>query len=143
MLQLLEKHKVKYLIVGAYALAVHGYPRSTGDIDIWVKPETNNAKRVFRALAEFGAPLADVNEETFSYPGMVYQIGVAPCRIDIISEISGDINFDQAFSSCLNSELEGVRFPVLSKEMLIKNKESTGRGKDIEDAKWLKKNSNA
>ncbi|MCP5052845.1 MAG: nucleotidyltransferase family protein, partial [bacterium] len=75
MLQLFEKYKVKYLIVGAYALAAHGYPRSTGDIDLWVKPESDNAKRVFRAMAEFGAPLVDVNEETFSYPGVVYQIG--------------------------------------------------------------------
>src|SRR4029078_12942193 len=80
---------VRFLVVGAYALAVHGRPRATGDLDLWVEPSEENGARVVRALAAFGAPLSDVSATDFSTPGVVYQIGVAPGRVDVLTELSG------------------------------------------------------
>lgn len=128
-------------MVGAYALAAQGYPRSTLDIDIWVKPSKDNSSKLYKALVEFGAPLQDINENTFKEKGIVFQIGVAPCRIDIITEISGGIEFTDANTRSLKSEIEGTSLNILSIEDLIKNKEATGRPKDIEDAKILKNKS--
>ena len=91
MLEALKEHDVDFILVGAYALAAQGYPRSTLDIDIWVAPTEINSKKIYKALAEFGAPLNDINEATFKEKGVIFQIGVAPCRIDIITEISGEI----------------------------------------------------
>lgn len=133
MLQCLEKHDVEFILVGAYAMAVHGYPRSTGDIDIWVDPTDKNAMKVYQALVEFGAPMSEISRETFSYPGVVFQIGVAPCRIDILTKISGNIEFPEAYKNCLTTILEGIKIKVLGKTDMIKNKESTGRVKDQED----------
>ena len=89
MLQRLLDAGVEFLLVGAYALAAHGHPRATGDIDIWVRPSSGNARRVYIALAAFGAPLQDVTPQDFSHPDVVFQIGVAPRRIDIMTGISG------------------------------------------------------
>jgi len=139
MLQCLEKHGVDHLVVGAYALAGHGLPRSTGDIDIWVRPDRANAARVYRALAEFGAPLSQVSVETFSYPGVVFQIGVAPCRIDLLTRISGDIDFDEAYMNRMDCALGGVALHVLGIEALIENKLAAGRPKDLEDVRLLRR----
>ena len=141
MLQFLQKHDVDHILVGAYALAAQGYPRSTLDIDIWVRPDNDNSSKIYKALVEFGAPLKDINEDTFKEKGIVFQIGVAPCRIDIITEISGDIEFTDANTRSIKTEIEGISLNVLSIEDLIKNKEATGRPKDIEDAKILRNKS--
>jgi len=138
-LQCLEKHDVTYMLVGAYAMAAHGFPRSTGDIDIWVNPAGENSIRVYRALAEFGAPLSEISERTFSYPGIVFQIGIAPCRIDMLTRISGDIDFLEAYKNCITANIEGVVVKVLSVSDLIKNKESIGRAKDLDDVVALRK----
>ncbi len=138
MLQILQKYDVDYILVGAYALAAQGYPRSTLDIDIWVKPSKDNSLKLYKALVEFGAPLDDINEDTFKEKGIIFQIGVAPCRIDIITEISGDIEFADAKRRSIKAEFEGISPNILSIDDLIKNKEATGRPKDIEDAKMLK-----
>jgi hypothetical protein len=97
MLSLLQDRKVEFIIVGAYGLAAHGLVRSTGDIDIWVNPTTSNAERVFEALAQFGAPLDGVTPNDFEQPGIVFQIGIAPCRIDILTRISGGFSFEEAY----------------------------------------------
>ena len=89
---------VRFMIVGAYALAVHGRPRATGDLDIWVDATPQNAPRVMQALAAFGAPLAEIAEADFARPGVVYQIGVPPGRIDILTELTG-LTFEQACRS--------------------------------------------
>jgi hypothetical protein len=81
--------EVRFLIVDAYALALHGRPRATGDLDVWVDPTPENASRIMRALAAFGAPLADIDESDFSRPGVTYQIGVPPGRIDILTHLTG------------------------------------------------------
>jgi hypothetical protein len=138
MLQTLLDNEVKFLIVGAYALAVYGYPRATGDFDIWVEPSTENAKRIFSALTAFGAPLSDLTKETFTEKGIIFQIGVVPCRIDLITHIDG-VNFTDAYTSREKVNIEDLVLPFISKENLIKNKKSTGREKDLVDIKYLEK----
>jgi len=136
MLQVLLKHKVKFIVVGAYAMAVYGYPRATGDIDIWVEASLENSRKIYWSLSEFGAPLRDITEDTFCEEGIVFQIGVAPRRIDIITKIDG-VNFKQAYTDKQEIEIEDILVPFLSKEDLVKNKESTGRKKDKLDARYL------
>ena len=96
LLRAFEDADVRFLVVGAYALAVHGRPRGTGDLDVWVEATPENAARVMRALAAFGAPLADISEVDFSHPGVTYQMGVPPGRIDILTELTG-ITFRDAW----------------------------------------------
>jgi hypothetical protein len=113
MLQILLDNEVKFLVVGAYAMAAHGYPRATGDIDIWVEPSSLNSKNVRRALEQFGAPLAQIEETTFLKKGIVYQFGVPPRRIDIITAISG-VDFSQAYRRRKKVLVEGIKLPFLS-----------------------------
>lgn len=138
MLQVLLDNDVKFLLVGAYAMGAHGYPRATGDIDIWVKPSAENSVRVYRSMKAFGAPLHEIDEATFVTPNIVFQIGVAPLRIDIITAISG-VGFDDAFQHQQIVEMEGLSIPILSLSDLIKNKRATGRDKDRLDADQLEK----
>lgn len=138
MLSCLVGEKVEFIVVGAYALAVHGYPRATGDIDIWVNPEESNAERVYRALARFGAPMGGIREEDFRQRGIVFQIGIAPRRIDILTEIDG-VGFDEAYRDKIIVNIENLKIPVLSIEMMIRNKTASGRKKDLLDAEHLQK----
>jgi len=138
MLESLLEENVSFIVVGAYALAAHGYPRATGDMDIWVKPEKQNSRRLYRALAKFGAPMDQIREDDFSEIGIIFQIGVAPRRIDIITEID-DVEFEEADEAKIITEVEDLRLPVLSIDKLIKNKMATGREKDLLDVKLLKK----
>ena len=108
MLQCLATEGTEFLIVGAYALAAHGIPRSTADFDIWVNPTAENSVKVYRALATFGAPLADVTPRDFAEEGVIFQIGVVPCRIDIITKISGNISFSEARSHADIIQLDDV-----------------------------------
>jgi hypothetical protein len=140
MLENLLEEKVKFILVGAYALAAHGFPRATGDMDIWVKPDENNSKKVYNALAKFGAPMSDISEDEFSQPGLIFQIGVVPRRIDIITKIAG-VEFDEADTKKIVINIENLTIPVLSIDLLIKNKLATGREKDMVDAKLLIKKS--
>jgi predicted nucleotidyltransferase len=136
MLQSLLNNKVEFLVVGAYAMAAYGYPRATGDLDLWVFTSTENAEKVYKALGEFGAPLEQIDQDSFSEKGIIFQIGVAPCRIDIITQISG-VEFEQAYPKRKEIEIDGIKVPVISKEDLICNKESTGREKDKLDSKFM------
>ena len=137
MLSLLLDNEVEFLLVGAYALAAHGLPRATADIDIFVKPGSENAAQIFKTLEEFGAPTHNVTENDFVQPGIILQIGVAPRRIDIITEIDG-LTFDEAADGKEIIELEGLSIPVISKENLIINKLATGRERDKLDADNLR-----
>src|SRR3989304_2863261 len=121
MLQILLNNEVKFLVVGAYAMGAQGYPRATGDFDIWVEPSPENSKKVYNSLAEFGVPLEQINTETFTEKGIVFQIGVVPRRIDILTFIDG-VKFDKAYKEKENIEIEGITIPFLSKENIIKNK---------------------
>jgi hypothetical protein len=131
---------VEFVVVGAYALAFHGAPRASGDIDIFVRPAPANAQRVVEALRRFGAPLAaaSVTDADFTQPGTVYQIGLPPRRIDIMTEISG-LTFDEAWSSRATAEVDGRTVAFIGREALLKNKEATGRLKDRADAERLRK----
>ena len=139
MLQILLDNEVKFLIVGAYAMGAYGYPRATGDFDIWVEASTENSKKIYNSLVTFGAPLSDITENSFTKKGIVFQIGVAPRRIDIITHIDGVI-FKDAYKAKKLIEIENLQIPFISKENLIKNKESTSREKDRLDVNYLKNN---
>ena len=129
------------MVVGAYAMAAHGYPRATGDIDIWIEVSTENSRRVYLALIEFGAPSQHFHQNTFEETGIVLQIGVAPRRIDLITSIDG-VDFHNAWKNRGTVELENLRVPIIAREDLVINKLSTGRPKDIIDAERLKNSEN-
>jgi hypothetical protein len=136
MLSALSAAGVEYLLVGAFALAAHGLPRATGDIDVWVRPSPENALRVIKALQEFGAPAFNLTIEDLSTLDLEFQIGVAPRRVDILTSIDG-IDFDHAWPNRVIVELEGVVVPVISRADLITNKRASGRPKDRADLAWL------
>ena len=141
MLQILSDNEVKFLIVGAYALAVYGYPRATGAFDIWVEPSAENSRKILSSLTSFGASTSVLTENTFMEKGIIFQIGVAPRRIDIITHIDG-VDFNEAYPSRNTIVMEGLNLPFISKDNLIKNKKSTGRDKDYVDVKHLEEKSN-
>lgn len=142
MLQLLLEEQVDFMIVGAYALGTHGYPRATGDIDIWVKPNNINSKKLYKALARFGAPVGQIQTDEFSTEGVIFQIGVIPRRIDIITKIDG-VTYEEADEDKIIVEIEGLAVPVISLEKFIRNKMATGREKDELDIKTLRKKGNS
>jgi len=137
-LQIFLDNKAQFLVVGAYALGVYGYPRATGDIDLWIMASPDNAAKVYKSLIQFGAPMEQMNEKTFCEEGIIFQIGVAPRRIDVITKING-VDFQQAWSAKQEIVIDGLKVPFISKQDLIKNKESTGREKDRLDAQQLRK----
>jgi len=136
LLSIFNEEKVKFILVGAYAMAVHGYPRATMDIDIWVIGELKNSEAVIKALRRFGAPLDDISSKDFQKNDMIFQIGVFPRRIDIITSVDG-LEFEEAYKRSVTVEIEDVKLKVLSKEDLIKNKLASGRTKDLADAETL------
>ena len=137
-LRSLLRNRARFLVVGAYAMGVHGYPRATGDFDIWVEASLKNSQRIYRALSEFGAPLSKLTKRTFAGKSIVFQIGVPPRRIDVITHIDG-VTFDVAYRRRMQVTIEGLTIPFLSKRDLIRNKEATGREKDRLDVKSLRR----
>ncbi len=131
-------HGVEYLVVGAYALAAHGRVRATGDLDVWVRPHPANAKRVLSALAKYGAPLQDLTERDLSNAGIVYQIGVAPLRIDVLTGIDA-VEFEEAWQERVFTRFADQSVSVLSVAHLIRNKRAVGRAQDIADLEWLER----
>lgn len=136
MLSVFSAVGVEYLVVGAHALGVHAQPRATGDLDLWVRPSPENASRVLTALRRFGAPLLDVDESDFQQADRVLQLGVVPCRIDLLTSISGVV-FEEAWTRRTEVRLEGLLVPVLGREDLIRNKRATGRPQDLVDLQIL------
>ena len=135
-LRALSDEKVKFLLIGAYAMAVHGYPRATMDIDIWVWPSQRNAAAVLRAIRHFGAPVNQISREDFQQEGTVFQIGVAPRRIDLMTAVSG-LEFKETFARALSVTIEGIEVHVPSLADLIRNKRASGQTKDLADAEAL------
>lgn len=129
---------VEYLVVGAYALAAHGLPRATGDLDLWVNANATNAERVLRALVRFGAPTADLPPDDFARPDVVFQIGAIPRRVDVLTSIDG-VEFAAAWPARLTATLDDLDVPVMSREHLIHNKRACGRPKDVADLAWLER----
>jgi hypothetical protein len=138
MLSALNDAGAEYLVVGAYAMAAHGVPRATGDIDVWVKPSAENADRVWQALVAFGALRSGVSREDFATPGVVFQIGLPPHRIDLLTAIDG-VDFDEAWSDRSSFDYGGVLTHVLSLPALLTNKRATGRTKDLADIEALER----
>ena len=136
MLSALSEAGAEFLVVGAYALAAHGIPRATGDMDIWVRPTPDNAARVIGALIAFGAPLADLTLDDLTKPDTVFQIGVEPGRVDILSGVSG-VQFEDAWSRRMILDIEGVTVPVLSRADFVTTKRASGRPKDRLDLELL------
>jgi hypothetical protein len=131
---------VDFLIVGAHALAAHGLVRATKDLDVWVRPEPRNAECVLAALADFGAPLQDLTVDDLSKPGLIFQIGVEPIRIDVITAIDG-VEFSDAWAQRIPARFADQEAAVLSREHLLTNKRAAGREQDLLDVKWLEKTS--
>jgi hypothetical protein len=124
------------MVVGAYALAFHGFPRATGDIDLWIRRSDENAQRVWRALIRFGAPLFDMKIDDLKTPDLALQIGLAPRRIDILTSIDG-VEFDEAWPNRQQVEIEGLTIYVIGRTHLLQNKRAAGRLKDQADITWL------
>jgi hypothetical protein len=133
----LDEEKAEYILVGAYALAAHGYPRATMDIDIWVKPSSENSEAVLKALKRFGAPLSALTKKDLLRDDTIFQIGVAPRRIDIITGASG-LLFEEAKKNAVKVKIDGLEILVLSLQDLINNKIASGRPKDLIDVEMLK-----
>lgn len=130
--------QVRFLVVGAHAMAVHGVPRATGDLDVWVDVATDNAQRTWSAVTRFGAPLASmgVTQEDFARPDRVVQIGLPPRRIDILTSITG-VDFEEAWAGRLEYRVAGLDVPFLGREALVRNKRACGRAKDRADLEAL------
>lgn len=129
-------HDVRFLLVGAYALGVHGRPRATGDLDVWVEATADNAVKVMRALADFGAPPADVSAADFARPGIVFQMGLPPARIDVLTDLTG-VSFAEAWAGRVRAPFGPVEVDVIGREAFIRNKRATGRAKDLGDVESL------
>jgi hypothetical protein len=130
--------EVRFVIVGAYALAVHGRPRATGDLDILVEPSPENAPRVLQGLRAFGAPLESVTEKDFSVPGIVFQIGLPPRRIDILTELTG-VSFVDAWTDRVRHPFGPLTVDFIGREVLIRNKRAAGRPQDLADIDTLER----
>jgi hypothetical protein len=139
-LALLKDEGAWFLIVGAHALAVHGYLRATGDLDLWIRPDPDNAECVWRALLRFGAPVEalSLSQSDLEKPGIVFQIGLPPRRIDILTEISG-VGFEEAWPNRVTQSIDGLEVPFLGREALLRNKQESGRDKDLADLRALTK----
>lgn len=129
----------RFLVIGAHAMAVHGVPRGTQDLDVWIEPSPANAERVWRALAAFGAPLTSlgISRGDFDHPGPILQIGLPPNRIDVLTTISGVPDFGRAWAGRTEHEVRGRRLPFLGRGDLIVNKQASGRRKDLADLEAL------
>lgn len=136
MLSIFNEEQVEYLVIGAYALAAHGNPRATKDLDLWTRCSEQNAERVVAALKRFGAPVSELKDADFLTPGITFQIGIAPRRIDIVTQIDG-ITFDSAYPNRSYVNVDGVDVPVISRADLVINKRAAGRPQDLADAAWL------
>ncbi|MEO8383054.1 MAG: hypothetical protein ABI779_25580 [Acidobacteriota bacterium] len=133
MLLALSDAGADFMVVGAHARAAYGEPRATKDLDIWVRPSAENARRVWAALESFGAPLFDFTLEELARPGMTFQLGMPPYRIDILTELT-EVTFDEAWANRTISDFGGATYPVIGKREFIRNKRATGRPQDLVDA---------
>ena len=136
LLALLNEHKVEYIIVGGYALAFHGAPRYTADLDILVKAGKQNAEHILSALHDFGFAHLDLKPADFQAPEMVIQLGVAPVRVDIITSLTG-VDWDQAYSGRVPGKYGDVAVDYLGRQQFIANKRATGRKRDLADLEAL------
>lgn len=131
--------KARFLVVGAHAMAVHGVPRGTQDLDVWIDSGPENVERVWKGLASFGAPLEELEIEPSDLrePDTVVQLGLAPRRIDVLTSLSGIASFDDAWTDRIVQEVRGREVPFIGRGTLVRNKRATGRTKDVADLEAL------
>jgi len=137
LLRIFNTHKVKYLIVGAYAVIFYSEPRFTKDLDLWIKPDNENAKRAYGALKVFGAPLKNISWKTFTNKNLFYQVGIAPVRVDIIMSL-GDADFDVAWEKRKKSKYADVSVNIIGIDELIRSKKAAKRKQDEMDLETLR-----
>ena len=135
-LSLLHTHRVKYLLVGGYAVAAHGYPRFTGDMDVWIQTNTENAESVLRVCREFGFDVPNLRVELFTDPKQMTRMGHPPLRIEILNSVSG-LNFESAWENRINEVWDGIPVSLISLQDLRINKLASGRLKDLADLENL------
>ncbi len=138
MLSALSETGADFMVVGAHAVAAHGHPRATGDLDIWIRPTKQNAHQVLEALKQFGAPISNLSLEDLSEPHTVFQMGVSPCRIDILTSITG-VEFDQAWENKIEIQVNKLLIFCIGKQDLIQNKSVLARPQDLADVAVLER----
>ena len=136
-IELLIKNKAEYLIVGGYAVGVHGHPRYTGDLDIWLNPTSQNAELILKSVNEFGFSSFNLSRSDFTKPGNVIQLGYPPLRIDLLTEIDG-VTFDECYINRKEVTIENLLVNFIGYNDLLKNKKQTGRPRDMDDIDNLK-----
>ncbi len=134
---LLNAHNIKYLVVGGYAVTIHGYPRYTNDIDIWLWLDQSNAENVIKVLKDFGFASLGIQADDFLHPDKIIQLGYAPNRIDLLTSVSG-VEFDDCYPKRYTLNIEGIKIDFIDIENLKKNKKASGRHKDLNDLENLK-----
>jgi hypothetical protein len=134
--ELLNALEVRYLVVGAFAVAYHGYPRYTGDIDLFIEPSIENTQKIMMAIEQFGFGDIGLSVEDFLQDNQVIQLGVAPNRIDLLTFLTG-VNFTEAWENRERGEIAGLNVSIISKELLKRNKAASGRSKDLADREYL------
>lgn len=136
-LKLLRSEGIEYLLVGGYAVAYHGYPRPTGDLDIWVAAQATTARKLSSALSTFGFATAGATPDLFLAPGRVVRMGVPPVRIELLTSVSG-VNFGDCYARRVEAEMDGVPVSIISRTDLIANKVAAGRDRDRDDVRHLR-----
>ncbi|MEM6647611.1 MAG: hypothetical protein AAF730_15300 [Bacteroidota bacterium] len=132
LLKLLHAHEVRYLVVGGYAVAYHGYPRTTGDIDIWIERSRDNAERIYNVLLNFGFDVPELRAELFEQADRVIRMGYPPLRVEILTSISG-VEFSDCYPKRIQDDLGGTRASIIELDCLKTNKRASGRHKDLSD----------
>ncbi len=135
-LALLNSEKIEYLLVGGYAVSYHGYPRPTGDLDVWVDVRPDSVAKLIEVLAKFGFADAGATPELFLTPGRVVRMGVPPVRIELLNKVSG-LDFSASYARRLEAVLDGVPVRIIARKDLVINKRAAGREKDLNDLKHL------
>jgi predicted nucleotidyltransferase len=136
LLELLDRHDVRFLVVGGYSVALHGHPRYTKDLDLWILADGSNAERLLAALGDFGFGSLGLSAGDFTAPGHVVQLGVAPARIDLLTSLSG-VDFETCWARRETVDVDGLRLPVISLDDLRANKRALGRHQDLADLEAL------
>ena len=136
----LHAEQAEYLLIGSYAVAVYGRARATEDLDIWVRPSSDNSHKVMQALLRFGAPTSTLSPDDFQKENLVFQMGNPPWRIDLLTSIDG-VTFDDAWAERQEWTVEGIAISVIGRRHLIANKRAVGRTKDLADVEELNRQS--
>ena len=133
---MLNSHRVEYLLVGGYAVGYHGYPRATGDMDLWVAVRQNNAEKLVVALREFGLNAPQLSADIFLQENQIIRMGVPPMRIELLTTISG-VDFDSCYSERIVDVIDSVEVHIINLKHLKQNKQASGRHKDLDDLQYL------